>query len=126
MSSTHSAYWANKILNAMCRQVNITAPTAVYLALFSDAAGTTELSGSSYARKDVSAMFGDAASASSIANTVAFDMATASGAWLAVAHVKLMDASTSGNVITGKALAMGALISGESHHFAIGGVTFTS
>lgn len=125
MPSTLSAYLANKLLDATVRQVDFTAPTAVYLALFSDSNGATELSGNGYARKDVTAAFGDAASASSIANTVAIDFATASGAWTAVAYVKLMDASSGGNVLRGKAAALSALTTGQFHHIAIGGLTLT-
>lgn len=124
MASNNSAYFANKILDCALRATNITAPTNVYLALYSDA-GSTELSGNNYSRINVTSKFGTAASGSSIANDASIQSATASGAWAAVAYVKLMDASSGGNILLGKAISLGALASGEFHNFAVGAVTFT-
>lgn len=46
-----STYLANKLLNHVYNEVSYTPPTDVYIALYTDAGGTTEVTGGSYARK---------------------------------------------------------------------------
>lgn len=83
-----------------------TAPTTLYLALFTSDGGLenntegsqTEIttSGSAYARQSIA--FATASSGSSAnSGTVTFSAATTN--WGTVSHVAIMDASTSGNVL---------------------------
>jgi hypothetical protein len=117
------------ILDCYFNQTNITAPTAIYLALFStahndDGTGGTELTGNGYARVDVTAAF-SAASGNAVTNSAAVDFPTASGAWAAANGWALMSASSGGTYILGAACSLPALASGEFHRIPAGDIDFS-
>ena len=117
MANSMNTYLENQVLNLL-RAANITAPTTVYLALFSVDPGqagalTNEIATSTgYARQAIT--FGTAASGGSIANTadVVFPAATAG---YTVAAVAIVDSPTQGagnclwhaNLAASKTLAVG-------------------
>lgn len=112
------------ILDCYFNQTNITAPTAIYLALFSSApddagAGGTELSGNGYARVDVTAAF-SAASGGAVTNSAAIDFPTASGAWSAAVAWGLYTASSGGTYLFGDSCSLGTLSSGQFHRIPAG------
>jgi hypothetical protein len=119
----------NKVLNCYFRAANITAPTAIYMGLFSsnptDAGGGTELSGNNYSRVNVTSSFGSAASGGAISNTVAIDFPVASGAWSVVTGFGIFDASTSGNLLWWATASLSALSANEFHRIPIGDADFT-
>ena len=86
-----------------------TAPTTLYLGLFSaapdDTGGGTELSGNAYARLPMAMTI----SGNTASNTDAEEFATATASWGTITHVGVFDASTSGNL-----LAYGALSESKS------------
>ncbi len=117
------------ILDCYFNQTNITAPTAIYHALFSSApddagSGGTELSGNSYARVDVTAKF-SAASGGAVTNDAAIDFPTATGAWSAVVAWGLYTASSGGTYILGDSCSLGTLASGEFHRIPVGDLDWT-
>lgn len=119
------------ILNCYIGGTNITAPAACYLGIFSTApddagAGGTELTGNGYARLSVRAKFGTPATADSITNDTAFDMASATGSgWLAGVAVGLFAASSGGTAFAGTVVALPALVAGQFHHFGVGSLSMT-
>lgn len=120
-----SDYLENKILDLTLRGVAFTAPTSVYVALFTndptDAGTGTEVSGGAYARQ---VMTFNAASNGSIANSsdVLFPVATAS--WGTVTHFAIYDAATAGNMLySGALLVSKAVASGDQIKIAAGDIT---
>jgi hypothetical protein len=86
--SAASNEFEKKILNCALRQVNITAPTTPFLALFTvapnnDGTGGTEVAGGSYAAIDLLGKFGAAAAGdpASIASTVLIQSPVATANW---------------------------------------------
>ena len=98
--SEMSNYLENGLLNAVLRATSYSSPTTVYVGLYTsnpDEGNTgTEVSGGSYARKDVT--FG-APSNGVCTNSAAVEFAQATGSWGTVSHVGLLDAITSGNLL---------------------------
>ena len=95
-----SNYLENALINVTLRNTAYTAPTTVYVALFTsdptDAGSGTELSGSSYARK--SATFGAPSNGASVTTAdITFDQAT--GSWGTVTYIGIYDALTTGNLL---------------------------
>ena len=95
-----SNYLENALINVTLRATSYTAPTTVYVGLYTtdptDANTGTEVSGGSYARK--SATFG--APSNGVSTTTAditFDQATAS--WGTIAYIGILDALTTGNLL---------------------------
>lgn len=100
-----STYLANKVYNVVYRATNFTAPVTVYCALFTSTATlaeikagtlTNEVTGGSYAR--TAGAFAAPTDGDASSTTVTFP--TASAGWGVVRFVAVMDASTSGNVLT--------------------------
>jgi len=95
-----SDYLENAILNHNLRNVPFTSPTTVYLALFLDnpgeAAGGTEVSGGSYARRAVTFA---APAGGSCSNSAVVTFPTATADWGTVTHAAIMDSLTGGNVM---------------------------
>lgn len=110
----------------------VTRPTAIYCALYtavSDAeAGTgTEVSGGSYARANVTSVFG-ASSNGAGSNSTAITFAAPTANWGTVTHFCLRDASTGGNAVTAiKALAASRVINNgdAAPSFAAGDLDLT-
>ena len=130
--SEASDYVENQILDCYLNQTNITAPTNIYLGLFtsapSDAGGGTEVSGNGYSRVEITAKFsaasGTGGSLSSNADITGF---TASGGnWGTVTSIGIFDASTSGNLLFHTALDSSAAVNdGDSFQISSGNLTVT-
>lgn len=87
-----------------------TAPTTLYLALFtaapSDAGGGTEVSGGDYARQTIAfTVTGDTAS-----NSAAVEFPTATASYGTVTHAAIFDAATAGNILDWGALTVSKAI----------------
>jgi hypothetical protein len=98
--SEMSNYLENALINATIRGTNFTAPTTIYVALFTsdptDAGSGTEVSGGSYARTAVTfAAPSNGVSASNADCT----FPTATGTWGTVGWIGLYDALTTGNLL---------------------------
>ena len=130
--SEASDYVENQILNCYLNQTNITAPSNIYLGLFtsapSDAGGGTEVSGNGYSRVEITAKFSAASwtggSLSSNADITGF---TADGGdWGEVNSIGIFDASTSGNLLFYTALDSSATVNnGDSFQISSGNLTVT-
>ncbi len=88
-----------EILDHVFAGAAYTAPSTLYLGLFTgapgEAGGGTELSGSAYVRKPIAfTTSGDTTS-----NNAAVEFPTATGSWGTVTHVGVFDALTSGNLM---------------------------
>jgi hypothetical protein len=136
-----SDYLENKLTDYVFRGQAYTAPTTIYVALFtsacSDAAGGTEVSGGSYARPGLAASLanwaGTQAAASTTASTgtggttsnnVAINFVTPSAGWGTVTYIGLMDAVTAGNLLVCTALTTSKTInSGDSVSFPAASLT---
>jgi hypothetical protein len=104
-----------------------TQPAGIYLALFLSAPGEdgsgTEVSGSGYAREEVTFT---AASSGESANDAAVEFA-ASGDWGNVTHIAYFDAVTDGNMLFKGALADASnILSGDELIFPIGDLTISA
>jgi hypothetical protein len=117
-----TTYLRNKVLDDVLGTAAFTAPTTVYVGLFTSATdaagGGTEVSGNSYTRK---AMSFDAASAGASDNASAVEFDTATGSWGTVTHTAVLDAATSGNMLMENALTTSkAISSGDVFRFQAG------
>ena len=98
--SEMSNYLEQALINVTLRGTAFTAPTTIYVALFTsdptDAGTGTQVSGGSYARTAVT--FAAPSDGISLSNAdCTFPQATAS--WGTVSHIGLFDALTSGNML---------------------------
>jgi len=126
-----STYWANKIYNVTYKATNLTAPTTVYIALFTSTASlaelkagtlTNEVSGGSYAR--TACTFGSPTDGDGTGGTVTFPTATAG--WGTIRYAAAMDASTAGNVLEYGQLTSDVTVnSGNTYQFNSGSVVAT-
>jgi len=95
-----SNYLENALINVTLRATSYTAPTTVYLALYTtdptDADTGTECSGTSYARQSVT--FGAPSNGVST-NSAAIEFPQAGGAWGTITHIGIRDALTVGNLL---------------------------
>jgi len=95
-----SDYLEDAILNHMLRNVSITSPTTVYLALYTatpdDTGGGTEVSGGSYARQAITFA---APVSGAVANTGAVTFPAASATWGTITSIGIFDALTVGNLL---------------------------
>lgn len=129
--SAASDYLEDKVLDHVLRYSTApyTAPSTLYLALFTASTGLesnspsaeVSTSGTAYVRKAVT--FAAASSGTSATNaTVTFDAATAS--WGTITHVAIMDASTAGNVLFWGAVTTSKTIdSGDTFQVSSGNLT---
>jgi len=95
-----SDYLENALINATLRGQTFTAPSTIYLALYTsdptDLGTGAEVTGGAYARQPVT--FGlPANGASSVAADVLFPIATAG--WGTITHIGLFDAASAGNLL---------------------------
>ena len=100
-----SNYLENKVLLHVFGATSYTAPTTIYVGLYTSDPGETgagtEVSGGSYARQSAAfTVTGNLAT-----NTSAIEFPTATTSWGTITHVAVLDASTSGNVLASAALA---------------------
>ena len=115
-----SNYLENALINVTLRATSYTAPTTVYLALYTtdptDADTGTECSGTSYARQAIT--FGAPSNGVST-NSAAVEFDQATGSWGTITHMGLYDASTSGNLLFHGALTASKVIdAGDVFKFA--------
>lgn len=106
MSSNKSNYLDNKILNFIFNGGTFTAPSTVYIALFTtkpaaDGTGGTEVSGNGYARLAVTANTTNfpTTSTESLQNGPALIFAASTGSWGTITSFAFMDASSGGNFL---------------------------
>ena len=123
-------YLEDKVLDHVFGGTAYTAPSTLYVGLFtaapSDTGGGTECSGGSYARKSMAAMTVSGTSPTTATNGAAVEFVTATGSWGSVSHVAIMDASTSGNMLAWAALtASKSVASGDIFRFSAGDLDIT-
>ncbi len=100
-----SDYLENKVLDHIYGATAYTAPTTIYVALFtatpSDSGGGTEVTGGSYARASITNNTTNFPNASggSKSNGTKITFATSTASWGTVTHFALFDASTAGNML---------------------------
>lgn len=99
-----SDYLETKVLDHVFAGTAYTAPTTLYVALFtaapSDSGGGTEVSGGGYARQTIAfTTSGDTTS-----NNAAVEFPTATANYGTVTHVGIYDASSAGNLMAWAAL----------------------
>jgi hypothetical protein len=95
-----SNYLETALINGTLRATSYTAPTTVYVALYTtdptDADTGTECSGTSYARQSVT--FGAPSNGVST-NSAAVEFPQAGGSWGTITHIGIRDALTTGNLL---------------------------
>lgn len=122
-----SNYLENALINGTLRATTYTAPTTVYVGLFTsdptDAGSGTEVSGNAYARQ--SATFAAPSNGAATTNAdIQFPQAT--GNWGTVTHFAIFDALTTGNMMYHGALTTSKTIeTGDVFKIATGSLTVT-
>ena len=122
-----SNYLENALINGTLRATTYTAPTTVYVGLFTsdptDAGSGTEVSGGSYARQ--SATFAAPSNGASVTNAdITFP--TATGNWGTVGWIGIFDALTTGNLLYHTALdASKTIETGDIFKIASGNLSVT-
>lgn len=122
-----SNYLENALINGTLRATTYTAPTTVYVGLFTsdptDAGSGTEVSGNAYARQAATFAAPSNGAASTNAD-VQFPQAT--GNWGTVTHFAIFDALTTGNMMYHGALTSSKTIeTGDVFKIASGSLTVT-
>jgi hypothetical protein len=125
--SEMSNYLENALINVTLRATSYTAPTTIYVALYSndptDADTGTEISGTNYARQSVT--FGAPSNGASTSSS-AVEFPQAGSAWGTITHIGLRDASTAGNLLYHTALdASKTIASGDVFRIASGSLSVT-
>ena len=121
-----SNYLETEILDHVFAGAAYTAPSALYLALYTatpnDAGGGTELSGSGYVRKAASF----STSGATTSNSGAIEYPTATGNWGTITHIGVFDAASSGNLMAYGALsASKAVATGDVFRVPVGDLDIT-
>jgi hypothetical protein len=122
-----SNFLENALINGTIRGTTYTAPTTVYVGLFTsdptDAGSGTEVSGGSYARQ--SASFAAPSNGASVTNAdITFPQAT--GNWGTVGWIGIFDALTTGNLLYHTALdASKTIETGDIFKIASGNLSVT-
>jgi hypothetical protein len=125
--SAISNYLENALINVTLRATSYTAPTTVYVALFTtdptDAGSGTECSGTAYARQ--SATFAAPSNGASSTNAdVQFPQA--GNSWGTITHFGIYDALTTGNLLYHGVLTTSKVIdTGDVFKIASGSLTVT-
>jgi hypothetical protein len=122
-----SNYLENAIINHVLRNVPLTSPATVYVALYTSDPGEgdtgTEVSGGSYARRPVT--FGAPADGVST-NSALVLFAQATAAWGTVTHFGIRDALTLGNLLYSAALTTSNTIGiNDAAKFEVGTLSVT-
>ena len=122
-----SNYLENALINGTLRGTTYTAPTTVYVGLYTsdptDADTGTEVSGGSYARQSVT--FGAPSNGVST-NSSAIEFPQATASWGTVGWIGIEDALTSGNLLYHTALDTSKTIdTGDIFKIAIGSLSVT-
>ena len=121
-----SNYLETELLDHVFTNSAYTAPSTLYLALFTgapgEAGGGTEVSGSGYLRQ--TAAF--TVSGNTATNSASIEFPTATGSYGTVSHVGVFDASSSGNLLCYAALsASKAIESGDVFRVPAGDLDIT-
>jgi hypothetical protein len=121
-----SNYLETELLDHVFTNSAYTAPSTLYLALFTgapgEAGGGTEVSGSAYARQ--TAAF--TVSGNTATNSGSIEFPTATGSYGTVSHVGVFDASSSGNLLCYATLsASKAIESGDVFRVPAGDLDIT-
>lgn len=132
--SQMSDYLENAIINHIFRGTTFTAPTTLYIALYTaaptDAGGGTEVTGGSYARVAVTCNTSNWAATSgtngltSNSNAITFPTATAN--WGNVVAIGIFDAASGGNLLIWLTQSSIAVNSGQTASFAAGALSVTA
>ena len=122
-----SNYLENALINVTLRATAYTAPTTVYLALYTtdptDADTGTECSGTSYARQSIT--FGAPSNGVST-NSAAIEFPQAGGSWGTITHIGIRDALTTGNLLYHSPLdASKTIATGDVFRIASGSLSVT-
>lgn len=122
-----STYLENAVLNHVLRNVALSSPAAVYLALYTvaptDAGGGTEVTGGSYARQVLT--FGAPASGVTT-NSGVVTFPTATAGWGSIVAAGIFDAVSGGNLLYYGDLAVAKTIStNDTISFPIAGISVT-
>jgi hypothetical protein len=122
-----SNYLENALVNVTLRATSYTAPTTVYLALYSndptDADTGTEITGTNYARQSIT--FG-APSNGATTNSAAIEFPQAGSSWGTVTHIGIRDALTTGNLLYHSPLdASKTIATGDVFRIATGSLSVT-
>lgn len=125
--SEMSNYLENALINGTLRGTTYTAPTTVYLALYTtnptDADTGTEVSGGSYARQTIT--MGAPSDGVSL-NTAAIEFPQATASWGTVAYIGIRDALTTGNLLYHTPLDTSKTIdTGDIFKIAVGSLSVT-
>lgn len=119
-------YLENKVLGHVFGATPYTAPTTLYLGLFTTDPGEpgtgTEVSGGSYARQAVTFTVTGATAS----NTSAIEFPTATASWGTITYASVQDALTVGNMLARGALTVSKTIaSGDVLRIPAGAFTIT-
>ncbi len=125
-----SDYWENEILDHIFNDGAYSAPTNIYVALYtatpSDAGGGTEATGGSYARVSTAAADWDAASGGSKSNGNVMTFPEATADWGTITSFGLFDASSGGNLLTyGDLDNNRGVFNGDTLKFTAGNLTIS-
>lgn len=125
--SEMSNYLENALINGTLRGTTYTAPSTVYLALYTsdptDADTGTEVSGGSYTRQSIT--MGAPSNGVSL-NSAAIEFPQASASWGTVAYIGIRDASTAGNLLYHSPLDTSkAIDTGDIFKIATGSLSVT-
>lgn len=123
-----SNYLENELLDHTLATAAFTAPSSVWMALFTDNpdedASGTEVSGGSYARKEITFA---AASGGSASNSGAVTFPAPTGDWGTITHAAIFDAETTGNMLFYGALNSSIVVENgdAAPSFLAGAITVT-
>jgi len=123
-------YAENLVINALVRATNLTAPTTVWLALYTTDPTAADVGteiptsgGSNYARQIIT--FG-APSGGISSNSADVPFPQAGSIWGTITHAAIRDASTGGNLLFyGALITPRSLVSGDVIKFITGNVVIT-
>lgn len=130
MAGSKSDFLELELLDHVLGASAYSAPATVYIALYTtaptDAGGGTEVSGGSYARKDVTNNLTNWPSANPKLNANAITFAQATADWGTVVAFGIFDAVTAGNLLYwGDLTASKSVENGDTAEFAASGITIT-
>ncbi len=132
MAGSKSNYLENELLDHVLGAATYTPPATLYIALFTvaptDTGGGTEVSGGSYARKDVAnnATNWPDSSNSTKSNGTDITFVTATASWGTVVAFGIFDAVTAGNLLYWGDLVASKIVGvGDTAKFLVGDLDVT-
>lgn len=129
MAGSFSDYLEDKVLKHVFANTAYTAPTTLYVALFTvaptDAGGGTEVSGTAYARQAMTFTV-SGTNPTQATNTGAVEFPTAGSAWGTIVAAAVFDAASAGNMLAWADLTSNKTIaSGDVFRFPASSFTVT-